>query len=421
VKDILSHLLPRLPGAEAFINRMVRDFVQGKSAVVLIPRSIDDDVLVSATIAALRMKDLLVDEVDVSQAGEGDSPFLLLRRVYMWDELAQNRCVSVSHLLRSDGLPQVTFLRGFDRIRADQRTSWIEFLKQWSDIAHSVAIDLEQPPCALAICMTPYSDEMLPDDNPRLAIHWWWSVLSLLDIRLACRLAKEPLNDLLNAETAWREALLPALAGSDLRLLEWLWDAILEDHQTVFARLRAFSGVYGRLVASRMPRQERSLTNHSFLPRQGSVKPQGADQRELWMDGLLDQIVEIGPVLSSAWLAAVGDDETLRHRLWRGQAALILPLINELRLTICQAITRRHRDTWLYDWNPPATVEEERRLPADPLAADWGQLEWALLAAPHGEQHRLPAVRHARQMRNELAHYRLVSFKDYVRLLRLID
>lgn len=93
-------------------------------------------------------------------------------------------------------------------------------------------------------------------------------------------------------------------------------------------------------------------------PWLASVSGPGATRRErlaappasllpLWQAGVIDWQPDEGLFIHSAALAALNDTATLRHRMWMGQARLLLPLIDAKRLEIC-----RYLETAFRNWVP---------------------------------------------------------------------
>lgn len=143
-----------------------------------------------------------------------------------------------------------------------------------------------------------------------------------------------------------------------------------------------------------------------------------AKEKELWARGLLDQTPEYGIQVSPVALAALGEWHMLEHLLWRGQAALLLPILDELRLSICTELTNKYGPDWAWQWAKPLTDGEQRDARRDPLTSEWGHLKAAIAKSPvAGERGRWPIVALAWELRNHLAHYEAVEFADYARLM----
>lgn len=104
----------------------------------------------------------------------------------------------------------------------------------------------------------------------------------------------------------------------------------------------------------------------------------------------------------------------LRHRLWRAQVALMLPLVDRLRLAVCSWIGQRHEEDWPLLLGAPKDPFEREAVADDPFACQWGHLVEVLRAPELRELHALqPTARVARDIRNQLAHQRCVPLADF--------
>src|SRR5690606_30295850 len=64
--------------------------------------------------------------------------------------------------------------------------------------------------------------------------------------------------------------------------------------------------------------------------------------RRLWLEGLLDKDRYEGICLHSAAAALRGDTHLVEHRIWRGQARTLLPVLDAVRLEVCEYLSDRH-------------------------------------------------------------------------------
>jgi hypothetical protein len=136
----------------------------------------------------------------------------------------------------------------------------------------------------------------------------------------------------------------------------------------------------------------------------------------LWAKGALCWTPEYGLELHPSALVLLEKVEAIRHRLWRGQASLLLPIIDTIRIVVCEYLTQRYRKDWPLCWHTPESPEETSALRENALACQWGYLEWLLGNCEHFARERdrlLPLARRMKHMRNELAHYRRVTLSDF--------
>ena len=140
-------------------------------------------------------------------------------------------------------------------------------------------------------------------------------------------------------------------------------------------------------------------------------------EQQWWAEGMLHYTWEYGLELHSAVLALAQRYDVLRQRLWRGQAALLLPLLDQVRVALCERLTEQHGSEWPLKWGEPLSDEEKAAVRMTPLAAQWGYLDHLLTHTPAGrwEPRISPLVSRARTLRNRVAHFQPVSFTDFQR------
>ncbi len=121
---------------------------------------------------------------------------------------------------------------------------------------------------------------------------------------------------------------------------------------------------------------------------------------------------------------ANGDGLTFARRLWRGQAGFLLPILDEVRFRLAERMELLLGGDWAVRW-PPLGDEEYRLVAHSHLHAQFGHMQ-AVLQEPHPAMFRRECgtlgllVRIARQLRNELAHYRPVEFARYRELVQRV-
>ena len=294
--------------------------------------------------------------------------------------------------------------------------SWIEFLPKWAreiQIAHNEG--MSQPP--IVSIATAAMVESLPAEDLFLRVRRWQGTPSILEHRMSVRL----LSDTPETPDHWREALLPSLALGDLRLQDRLWDEVggtvehietcLIDHgQSIGwteASLHAWVGNGSKSGTAPPEWSARDLERH----------------HSLWDRGLICQTPEFGPELHSSAAAILGHHDVILHRIWRGQAAVLLPALDSLRLRLCRDLTAHLGNRWPTKWLVPESPIEERETREDPMACGWGHLSRLILRCEQVRTvcnvGRLAAL--ASDMRNSLAHSRPVSRADCITFMGQIS
>ena len=96
--------------------------------------------------------------------------------------------------------------------------------------------------------------------------------------------------------------------------------------------------------------------------------------RSIWAGGGLVYTPEYGLELHPAFLAHANHTVEVQKMVWRGQAELLLPLVNEIRLKVCSALTGTYGRDWPHQWGLPTSPHEVEQVRITPLAAELGYL-----------------------------------------------
>jgi hypothetical protein len=417
----LLDLLGQLPSVRAFIHSIAEDIRQRRSVMIFLPATIERAWVWSLLDSELWRRQLLAESVDLRHCAPDRTPVEILgEALHVKWPAASSR--EVASLAKSEGLPDVIVLEGIESLEPTLRNVWLRFIGQWAQVSQnlyeslappSVLCTLRQPGCLMS---DHADDESLfeSNSNVRLALHWWWGFPSALEVRLLLRLAKSRrTRD--GQDPRWEEHLLPALAGNDVLLLERLWSANTIEEEQLLSCLHEFA-------------QERGWTREK-LREWGAVRPlrlnlrhNGSlpqspplNRRALWAQGALCATEEYGIELHPAALHVLGWHSELDRRLWRGQAELLLPVLDSVRRDVCSYLTSLYGRDWPVKWAKPEHPDEETAVRADPLACQWGYLEWLIRNCPQLERERrwLSLIMSAARVRNDIAHYRHVSQSQY--------
>lgn len=138
--------------------------------------------------------------------------------------------------------------------------------------------------------------------------------------------------------------------------------------------------------------------------------------RKDWAAGRVLGSPEYGLELHPSLLALTGNREGLAQRVWRGQAQMILPVVDSIRMAASQYAIQRHGEKWYEAVGIlPQDLDQRERLLGNPLDAELGYLALALRQLRGGPErfdwiHRVDT---AREVRNSLAHYTMVGFPQF--------
>lgn len=324
------------------------------------------------------------------------------------------------------GLPDLPHLLFIHRVgtTGDQ---WAEFIKDWAQERHSLRGSRQAGiPSMCVIAKLRDFESGLPDPVPGLTYSWWWGFPSALEIKLACGIASVQNGDTQDI-AKWRQFVLPSLVSNDVQLAETMWQKVLEDKSKIFGGLVE----YWESLEEQAPDDEINDIIDFIKGEQRTAFAIGqevpARLQAVWAGGGLVYTPEYGLEPHPALLAHTNHTVEVQKMVWRGQAELLLPFVNEVRLKICSELTDTYGKDWPNQWGPPTSQHELEQVKITPLAAELGYLhtlfsiadEKRLPIASNSELSRL--VRVAREIRNKVAHNQPVACKDFLDLEAALD
>ena len=400
-----------LPSVARFASNVVEDLGNNRNCLLIIPLGTDEYEIWPFIRGDLLEKDFHLLELDVDDKQKGESWPLFLARSLGLAEFV-DRDPSISELVSSDLLPELIYLNGFSMVNGEDFLSGLRFIQNWSHASHSQTNIGGYPTAFIFMVRGGCHPEDLPDADLLLARHWWWGFPSVLELRLICRLASE---DNIDGVAQWREFVLPSIAGPDLRLLCELWDDIGDGLDDLLDRLRLIAHKRGWHAEFFKELGGKDCFKLNSVGRVCSKNEPPPGLRDLWSAGLVHWTPEYGLDFHCVALAALGLDSEVSHRLWRGQAELLLPIIDRTRLDICNMMTRLYSPNWPTRWKPPLELRQHEAVLSNPLSCGWGHLKMLFnnvtdLKMQYGLQE-LVTVAH--QIRNTLAHYNPILLKEY--------
>lgn len=375
----------RIPGIVASCSRAAQALSQGRSVFALSGPTIDPRRWASLVRLDPSLRDFLPVEVAVEPSRPpvelaGAALGIRCDRALVDDSVA---CPDWQYLV----------VEGLDDLPRADISAWAGFARRWAAASHARR---SRGPCLppLFVAAGALADVGPPPGDLLLETHAVHRAISELDVRV---LVRARAGDQLEVEDQWREHVLPPLVGNDLPLLDALWQPCLgelstfEEAARVVAATRGWQG--GGLLGPIGAADETAGRAH-FTPERGLE----------W---------------NVCWALRDGRHGFSR-RLWRGQTGLLLPLVDAIRLHIAERLEAALGPGWATRW--PAASDDERVLVAQShLHAQLGHLHQIVREAPLSIPQRrelLPLVALTRDVRNELAHYRPITFATYRRLER---
>ena len=394
----LLYYMPSLLGAWDDIRQYI---VEGHSVVV--------------QIQSRRQKSMVVDLFrGMMNAGFGErmdflnvaedpekSPIRVLEDLLDVDWKDTHSPRTVENLLASDGLPDGILILGLEDLSRECFLDWSAILYAWTRIA----LDKRVPGLLIVTSKDLRAERTVARSGPWHYVEWQ-NCPTRLEIQLMVDLSGEMYSDS-RGERIWRRHLLSSLAGTDLELVDFLWDAVLEDRKAIVKTLQRYvderQWISETLQAWDVP----------MATGDGSeLSTREAAQAEA--DGLLLTTDRRQRTLHPAVAVAMGHYDLVDQMIWNGQLQAAYPLLNQVRYRLVCEITRRIGEGW------PSLVkrDDDPELPAfsRSAAADFRQIRDILECRPE-----LVALRdryhsvacQGLKLRNRLAHYDLVSFGDF--------
>ena len=412
----------QMPSIQQFIDSLIEQIADGRSMFIGLPDTLDPTTIWMHLQEGLYRREFLCAELLVENHTDPAQSFVnLLADSFevAWENVDTARTLhNLRHgLAKQARAPNLIYLYGLD-----QTANWAEWLSlvlQWSNetkmLVDSGQLSRRKAFSALCVMVPMRCLPYLRNTELYLSMAWWWGIPSTLETQLLCRLAEQDSST--TSINRWREHVLPALANGDVGLIEYLWNFASElDGTGTLPMLKQFGIQRGWNYAQ--------LTNwnlHEFQSAKIDYHPvQGAPDgwHAAWAAGMLTWTIEYGLEVHSAALATMDNRDALLHRLWRGQATLLLPLLDQARLTLCNYLTRRYGQDWPR-YHSAGSPEADRAVTDNPMACEWGHLVLLLGCEPlRHERVWQSMAKGARDARNLIAHYEPVTFQVYETLMR---
>ena len=331
---------------------------------------------------------------------------------------------NVTNLLQLDGLPDVLYVHRIASGDSRVKQQWSAFIEEWAREAHALKRDrVRGIPSLCVIAKLRDFDFELPGSNAGLSTFWWWGFPSVLEMKLACRLANEKDDFGSKAAQRWREYVIPNLIVGDVQLGERIWDDVTEDVAYLMQELVEYweSLDHPDLVES-VDEVIDLINSESYTPGDSHELPKNLWR--LWAGGGLAYTPEFGIEVHPALLAYKGRQLDVEHMMWRGQSEFLLPMVNDIRLRVCQEMTATYGRDWPTKWRLPGNEYEIEEVRRNPFGTELGHLDQLLRhEGRFSDKHELDGKRHlsnlilqAKNIRNQIAHYNLVPFGDYEKL-----
>jgi hypothetical protein len=416
---VIAERLLGAPGPRRFIENICADLAQRQNVVVLLPKGVTPDSLWQAVRGHLWQRGMDLFEVP-SELLVGSTRASIDAVARSLGVSAQGHTItSLEDLRCRQNLPDVVGIVALDHGDAGEVDSWVHLVRDWAGVGHRQAGSGQYRPVFFLPLVGERMQRAAPAPEVCLAVHSWQGAFSSLDLRQLWRLETRVSGG--QGPMAWAEHMTASLAADDLELTVRLDAALFGTFGDIYEALLAAARERGWTAgAARAAAASLRSSSPAARPAAGPAKRAG-DVWAWWAEGLVRVTPEYGMELSSACLPLLEAGDQLRHRCWRAQIALVLPLIDRVRLRLCGELTARFGDRWVL-WRAPANDDERARVARDPSGAQLRHLEMTLLCPDaSGFLDWLAIIREARYVRNELAHHRPILYADFERLTGLAD
>ena len=404
----LWRLAQDLPSIKRFHDTVTKELIDGRNVIAMFPPGFDTDNVWTSISARLWEKNLYGEQRDVSSQEQVPTDAWGLARWLEGREFPTAPGDLADSLINSN-LPDVVNLTGLSRLQDADRINWIESIHNWSEVSRARMPAGER--WFRFLIMVPADTiriRELPKTDVLLDIRWWWGFPSSLELRLLCRELDSGEDEI---RTAWRECLISGIAPGDLMLADALWSEFPKTYQELSEQLTAYSNAFFPCASL-----SKGSSNVGRSPRVRDGDELPLVLYDDWEKGTIIGSHEFGVEPHPAALAKNGYHDQLEHRMWRGQAQFLMPLIDQVRLTTCSLLVKRLGNRWFDQFDHPTGLGELDRLHASPLDAEFGYLESLARREPLNFQKSglqrtdiLPAWR----IRNKLSHYQAVTWDDF--------
>lgn len=411
----LEHLVYSLPSTQAFIDS-VTDVTGDGVKIVLLPDNLSREMVGRLIRNRANSSKLRVDRI--FDPGE-ESPVMSAANSMHASWPSPRTLRTVDNLLRCENLPDILYVHRIGAVR-----TWTEFIEAWArEFGQLRKSSAAKIPSLCVIAKLRDFDFTLPAGERNISTIWWWGFPSSLEIRLACRIAGDRQANVDPAAIKWREYVLPGLVGNDVQLAEYMWDFISDGTDQAVNNLAKY---WGRLEDAKVAEPIDEVVETVNAGRRRYDIGQGLPEQlwRLWAAGGLVYTPEYGLEPHPAFWAHSGRNSTVHHMIWRGQSELLLPFVNEIRLKVCQDLTATYGGGWPTKWVTPGSGHEVTEVNRSPLSTEIGHINYLLQnLGMRNRRHDLHPKRFfadlvfkAMKVRNEIAHYSPVSYRDYVDL-----
>ena len=418
----LEELAYSLPSAQNFVGNIASDVGNGVT-IVLLP-----DNLSRAMVGRLirdRLNTFTAKTFSFTELYDpGESDPVMASAEAMKASWPNDRTLrNVEHLLCCEGLPDLLYVHRIASSCGRCSQPWTEFIEGWArEWNNSRSSANHKVPTLCVLAKLRDFKFHLPEARPGLTLHWWWGFPSALEMQLTCRVASHQYGDAPEVGR-WREHVLPSLVGSDVQLAGQMWDRVGDSPQCLVDELVDYwKGLEEPDAICPIDDLIEVVKTDKCVYRIGQELP--LSLRQPWASGALVYTPEYGLEIHPGLLAYTNREKAVEKVLWRGEAEFLLPVVNEIRLRVCDELTEEYGDDWPGKWEKPPNEHGLEQVNLNPHAAELGRIDYLFRSFSGSEgplspkRHLSDLVRQAKNVRNQIAHYNPIQLQAYVDLCK---
>lgn len=404
-----------LPSVQAFTERVIDSLRARKSSILIVPPLIDKDLLMERFDLELWKADFSRHDIHLDEQDINATPLEIINKEFCSD-LDKKFPKPLSEIMSLPEIPDVVVLIKSDKYLDQNLKQWFDIFQEWADQSHQKTSLGIKTPALFAIVDAYQAVDILPPRKLFLDYYWWWGFPSALEINLLCRSENKYFGG--GNSNLWKEKLLSSLSPGDLGLIEHLWDSTDTNFIDILNGIRSYEVNYTNLDDEINKIQ--SFEKPGYITNLPALFPGDAPPRKiqkLWSMGNVYATIEYGVEYHPSVLIHK-NTEAIQHRLWRSQSDLLLPIIDNLRITVCHDLTQKLGREWPYEWETPLDIEDLENVKENPMSAQLGYIVHLLSTNPHfrGSKSWLSISKKARDFRNQIAHYKVIEKFDQLNL-----
>jgi hypothetical protein len=397
----------QIPSVQKMVNNIKEDILTGKSVIIFHPYLYDADKFAQAIYHELysidnmkiHFQDIIVSEYqpnslyDMAEFIGLDIPRTGVVKTPPW---------------QLENFPDITLITGIHKLESNKQKQWARLIKEWADTM--VSIRGEGGNVRMLCVIEPAYNliQNFPQQDTTLSWKWWWGFPSVPELRLASREAFDN-NEM---EIAWLEAVVSGIAAGDIILASDIIEASPKSLDEIIKILNQHSPYLDDIVI--LPDK---LGTYFIPPPSNQIIPVPKSLWHHWGQGMVVASYDYGIEWHPSVLLKFQDISQIKLRIWRGQAGILMPLIDNIRRKACSILVKQVNEKWYDRWFPPDNAEDLQRLRDNPLDGELGYiLKLANKENVFEDNYWKHVLYITWKTRNDLAHYEMIdwqTFKDF--------